>query len=119
MSWFFKRLDKENKEKPEPEQEHDEGEFLITVGSDIEAGIIEAKLESEDVPVLRKYKDAGGYLSIYMGASLYGIDLYVPSKLYEKALEIIKVDEAEFELETENLSDTDVNVIDNNENDEK
>lgn len=83
--------------------EGDEGDiavFLVSAADNFEADILESKLEAYGIPVMKKHKDAGGYLHVYMGASPFGIDLYVPSKLLDKAREILEtlpevVDDAE------------------------
>jgi len=67
----------------------DQAAYLTSVSNRIEAEMIEAHLNSNGIPVLKKSREAGGYLGIYMGATIFGIDLYVPSKLLEKAREII------------------------------
>jgi hypothetical protein len=41
------------------------------------------------IPVLRKYREAGGYLTVLMGGTIYGIDLYVPENLLGKAADIL------------------------------
>jgi hypothetical protein len=63
--------------------------FLISVMSDIEAAILESQLGEYEIPVLKKHKHAGEYLSVYMGATNMGIDLYVPSAALDEAREII------------------------------
>lgn len=67
-----------------------ESTFLITAVNSMEADVIEAILHAEGIPVLRKYKEAGGYMMIYMGRTIFGVDLYVPSPLLNKAREIIE-----------------------------
>ena len=64
--------------------------FLLTAADSIEAGMIEALLNANDIPVLKKYKESGGYLKIVMGDSIYGVDLFVPAELLDKACEIIE-----------------------------
>ncbi|MDR5659859.1 hypothetical protein RH915_10195 [Serpentinicella sp. ANB-PHB4] len=61
--------------------------------------MIESQLQQHQIPVLKKHRGAGGYVSIYMGRSNLGIDLYVPSALLEKAHEIIKVYKEEIETD--------------------
>lgn len=86
--------------------------FLISVANDMEAKVIEALLSSHDIPVLRKYKGAGGYLQVYMGATIFGIDLFVSSRELETAKEIlaaeyrplIEYDKASIEEEIRNNS---------------
>lgn len=70
---------------------HHEEAFLLSAANSIEADMIEAILNANDIPVLRKYRESGGYLKIYMGDTIYGVDLYVPQPLLDKAREIIKV----------------------------
>ncbi len=69
---------------------HSHEAFLMTVVNNIEADLIEAILKNDDIPVLRKYREAGGYLTVFMGDTIYGIDLYVPDKLLDKANELIE-----------------------------
>lgn len=72
--------------------EYDAGAYLVSAANSIEAEMIEALLNSNQIPVLKKFKEAGAYLDIYMGSTNLGVDLYVPSKLREKAKEIIESD---------------------------
>ncbi len=83
------------------------GKFLTSAGSYMEADIMESLLNSYDIPVLRKKAGAGSYMKIYMGGSMLGEDIYVPNQLFEKAKEIIdqnhiSEDEDEDEDEEEN-----------------
>lgn len=84
--------------------EHDKEEFLTSVSGIIEANIIEALLNLNNIPVLKKLRNADGYLKIYMGATNCGVDLFVPSKLLEEAKNIIS---ANPEFEEENLKQHD------------
>ncbi|MCX7708842.1 MAG: DUF2007 domain-containing protein [Clostridia bacterium] len=68
--------------------------FLTSVSDNINADMIEAKLNDNGIPVLKKYKESGGYLNIYMGATSYGVELYVPSRLLEKAKELLSTEGA-------------------------
>lgn len=68
---------------------NDKETFLISVANDMEAKVIEELLSSHNIPVLRKYKGAGGYLQIYMGVTIFGIDLFVSSRELETAKEIL------------------------------
>jgi len=92
----------------ENQQEYDVEAFLISVANTIEASILEAKLGEYDIPVLQKSKEAGGYLNIYMGMSPYGVDLYVPSKLLDKAKEIIRTDSTGYSPE---MPDTEPDLV--------
>jgi len=112
-------LVKELKNEETPVAEYDKEAFLITVITDIEASIIESKLKLYDIPVLRKYKNAGGYLTIFMGATPFGIDLYVPSKSLGRAEEIIAVDTGELDFDGQDISEVsfDENQEESQEND--
>ncbi len=68
----------------------EEWKFLAGVSSDIEAEIIESLLKEEGIPVIKKYREAGGFLQIYMGMTSFGIELYVPSSRLEGAKNLIK-----------------------------
>ncbi|NMB98208.1 MAG: hypothetical protein GYA02_16645 [Clostridiaceae bacterium] len=69
--------------------EDDAFTFLINVKDEIEFSLLEAKLKLESIPVLKKYREGGGYLSIYTGNTLFGVDIYVPSKMLDNAKDII------------------------------
>lgn len=86
----------------EEQIEYDQEALLVSV-SDAEADVIESLLQSYGIPVMRKYKEAGAFLNIYMGTSMYGIDLYVPSKELERAKEILDNREQE---STEELNES-------------
>jgi hypothetical protein len=76
-------------------------EFLITAADEIQADILESKLKFYGIPVRRKYRESGDYLKVYMGATPFGIDLFVPGELLEQASELISKE-----------PDTDTSVID-------
>ncbi|MBP2651341.1 MAG: hypothetical protein H6Q74_2166 [Firmicutes bacterium] len=65
------------------------GAYLTTAIDPIEAEIVLALLNSNGIPVLKKFRGPGGYLEIYMGTTIYGVDLYVPAELAEEARSII------------------------------
>ena len=50
---------------------------------------IEELLKEEEIPYLKKDRGTGSAMRIMMGQSFYGTDIYVPSALLEKALELI------------------------------
>lgn len=77
--------------------DYDEEAFLISVSGDIEANTVESLLRIYEIPIFRRYREAGGYLELYMGMSTSGVDLFVPSRFLEDAIEIIK-NEKENEL---------------------
>lgn len=75
--------------EPFEQETGDHEVYLTTLNNKMDADVVEALLNSNDVPVLRKYKNQGGYISIYMGDFFSGIDFYVPSKSYELAKSLI------------------------------
>jgi hypothetical protein len=68
----------------------DEWIFLKNLDDRNEINILEPLFKSEDIPILKNYKEAGEYLKIYMGMTSFGIDVYVPKSKYDTALKILK-----------------------------
>lgn len=88
----------EDEVRSQPEYDHEV--FLISVRDNIEADVIEALLKANGIPTLRKFKDVGGYLTIYMGNTNTGVDIYVPSTLYQKAKDLVNSEnEQAFEVD--------------------
>ncbi len=69
--------------------EYDEQVLLTTVNNDMQASLIESLLTAYKIPVYKRYKEAGAYMEVYMGMSRFGVDIFVPSKLKQQALEIM------------------------------
>ncbi|HHX87825.1 MAG TPA: hypothetical protein GX693_06590 [Firmicutes bacterium] len=65
-------------------------EFLTGVAGEPEAGVIESFLRTYEIPVLKKYQEAGGFLKVYMGMTSFGIDLYVPASCLEQAKKLLE-----------------------------
>ena len=63
--------------------------FLMNVPDDLNAGMLETMLQESGIPVMRKYPEAGHYLHLIMGSSLYGTDLLVPASHLEAAKELV------------------------------
>ncbi len=77
-------------EKEKKQDDWRDGSYLTTAESSIEADILESKLNSEGIPVLRKYSGAGNAMEIIMGTNNTNpIDIYVPEKTLEDARNII------------------------------
>lgn len=85
----------ENEENEWRLLQDDKEAFLVSVKDEFEFNIIESKLGQAGIPVLKKHKETGGYLNIYMGMSPFGIDVYVPASLMPIAKGIIEVDESQ------------------------
>jgi hypothetical protein len=86
--------------------EEDHEQFLISVSWETEADVLESLLNSYGIPVLRKYRESGSYMNVYMGTTVMGVDLYVPSKLHSKAVEIVD-SRPEDETPEDNIADID------------
>jgi len=70
----------------------DSGRLLFTSGDEIMVNTVEALLKDNGVPVLRKYRGTGLHMKIIFGNALIdGVDLFVPSPLYDKAKELLDV----------------------------
>ncbi len=69
--------------------------YLKTVSTDIDAEMLIEMLSHEGIPVRKKYRECGDYLKVFMGNTIMGIDLFVPSELYERAYAL-----STFEAET-------------------
>jgi len=63
--------------------------FLCSSSDDIQAGMIMAALQDKRIPAMMKTEGAGQYLSVYMGSSYYEKDIYVPSRLYAEACDVL------------------------------
>ncbi len=88
-------------------------QHLITTGVR-EAEMIEALLNDNNIEVIVRHDEFGGYSMIYMGYSAYNIELYVAEKDYEQAREVLKdlnldaeAEIAEIEQETEEIKSSD------------
>jgi len=71
--------------------------LLLSDLNDVDAKIIISMLESYGIPVLKKSNGTGGIMEIYFGANNFGIDLYVPSKMLKKSLELINSEPVEYD----------------------
>ena len=74
-------------EKPAPSPEG--SELIATLFDPIKVVIVKGILESEEVPFLIKERGAGSYLTIIMGTSYLGTDVYVPTSYVDRALELL------------------------------
>ncbi|HHV99380.1 MAG TPA: hypothetical protein GXX36_07375 [Clostridiaceae bacterium] len=85
----------------------DKEEFLINVADDIEARIIESKLKLHGIPIMRKYRGASAYVNLYTGNTMFGIDLYVPSRALDTAKDIIGISNTDISCGCEEDADYD------------
>ena len=80
-----------NHEEQSSPDKHLQGQpvLLLHIRDGLEAGMIEAMLESAGIPVLRRYPETGQLLHMVMGTSLYGTELYVPGEKLEEARALV------------------------------
>lgn len=72
---------------------------LTTAADRMEAEIIKSKLEAEGIPVYLRHRETGDYLTVLMGATPFGLDVFVPESAFDKAQEILEIgaDDIDFE----------------------
>lgn len=63
--------------------------FLASIEDDREIDIIESLLQAYGIPLIRKYRWAGGFLKVFMGVSTFGTDLYVPESSLQAARDLL------------------------------
>lgn len=68
---------------------------LITVENEVHAQMIAGVLEGNGIKCWIRDKESGGYMSIYMGFSVFGKDLYVDEADVDRARELVDGIEAE------------------------
>jgi ribosomal protein S18 acetylase RimI-like enzyme len=85
------RLTSENStmELTDDQKDLDGPAFLINVSGEINAEMLEEILQNANIPVMRKYPGSGQYMQLVMGASICGVDLYVPAEQLEEANKLI------------------------------
>lgn len=67
-----------------------DGVKLTSADTNINAELILGVLRNNNIPCYSKEPGSGGYMSIYMGYSIYGKDIYVHKDDYERAEELLK-----------------------------
>lgn len=67
-------------------EENDTQVLLVSVRNDIEAKVIESKLNAFGVPSVKQFRGLDG---IYGLSTFAGVDIYVSSSLFENAMDII------------------------------
>jgi hypothetical protein len=70
--------------------ENDKEALLVSVSREMDAKIIESKLNAFGIPTLKNYR---GIDQIYGNVSYSGIDIFVPSRLLDTARDIIEIKE--------------------------
>lgn len=70
---------------------------LTTVSNELDAQLVLNLLRNNNIPCFRKNKEAGGYMNIYMGYSVFGEDIYVAERDYSTAIDLLSVMQPEDE----------------------
>lgn len=78
-------------------------QLIISTSDQIQTRMVENLLKEAGIPCFSKYQGYGGYLKVYMGTSVYGIDTYVNDEDYGRAKEIVDVFFAAPPDESQNL----------------
>ena len=63
--------------------------YLTTVGSDVDADILESLLKSHGIETIRRYSGAGDYVKVLMGHTNLGVKLFVSPDDFPDAQNII------------------------------
>lgn len=63
--------------------------LLITAANEFELGAITSILRDHGIPFITKDNEAGGYLRIYSGSSIYGTDIQVREDCFDQAKDLI------------------------------
>jgi len=64
-------------------------QHLITL-AERDAEMLKAELEGNEIPVIIRHQETGGYTSILMGFSSFNAELYTSEEDHEKAVEIME-----------------------------
>lgn len=92
--------------------------IVKTASSNYEFAAIQGLLEDNNIPFLVRHREAGSYMRVYMGVTIYGTDFIVSKENLERAKEVLAVLDDEGEIvETEGLEDPENH--DNSENGDK
>lgn len=67
----------------------DEPAYLTSGSTETDCSLIEGCLRTADIPFLKKDREYGSFMRVYMGYSVFGSDYYVPSTLLLKAKQAI------------------------------
>ncbi|MCF8018911.1 conserved protein of unknown function [Petrocella atlantisensis] len=69
-----------------------------------EADIIIALMNSYEIPAIKKSEQIGDYLTVAMGSSMYGYDIYVPVRLFDQAELLLNAQNIEEEDERSSMT---------------
>jgi hypothetical protein len=71
--------------------------YLANVSDKHEADIVESMLGANGIPVYRKHREGGDYMTIYTGTSLFGIDIFVPADQLDTAKGLLEYETHDIE----------------------
>ncbi|WP_280768065.1 hypothetical protein [Salipaludibacillus daqingensis] len=77
-------------DEDKPYLEYVEMTYLTTASSEMNANMLTSLLESFDINTMRKYREAGGYLTVFMGDTSFGTDIFVDQTKINEAVDVIK-----------------------------
>ncbi|MHB1452687.1 MAG: putative signal transducing protein [Saccharofermentanales bacterium] len=78
-------------------------QLILSTSDQMQTRMAENLLKEAGIPCFSKHQGYGGYLKVYMGTSVYGIDTYVNDEDYDRAKEIVDVFLAAVPDESQNL----------------
>ena len=85
--------------------DNDEIVLLATALTNIEELLFEGILRENDIPYLKKEKDAGQVMGFIMGYSLYGCDFYVERNRFDEAANLLEAYAMPISYESETTED--------------
>lgn len=93
--------------KKEKEMESDLA-IVKTATSNYEFAAIQGLLEDSDIPFMVQHREAGSYMKVYMGVTIYGTDIIVSKDNLERAKEVLAVLDEEGEFEETEFEETEL-----------
>ena len=92
----------------------DDVKLLVSVTDHVYLAILEGILEENDIPYLTKDRGCGSVLKVIAGFSMFGADIFVLERDYDRALALIETMPTEEEYKNaEILSEDSCEVEDN------
>lgn len=67
--------------------------LLLTANDGIEAHLVQSILADYNIPAFLRHRESGAYMELYMGMTMFGIDIYVPSKDLPEAKELLNIED--------------------------
>lgn len=101
QSWGFHKYGKTYDAWPRTLSGETEQPAFLTHCSplDMEAEMLQSMLEAYGIPSIQQLPGAGGFGKVILGMSGTGVDVYVPSSRLNEALELLKGEPVDDELQ--------------------